>query len=118
MKRDRVLLSPCICPSPFAKIVTNGKFVDLRSGVRPKLPIPAVFSPPFASPGSRVVAPGKDTMRGHVAPVILALCTVSAGCGPLVEASRTLIIQPYHYCRPWNACDECQRNKRVAETIW
>lgn len=57
-------------------------------------------------------------MRNGLVLAILSLCVAGPGCGPMAEATRTLVIQPTHYCLTLNALEECNRNKRVAEAVW
>ena len=53
-----------------------------------------------------------------IAPVILALWVSGQGCGPLSYATRTLIIEPVHYCITPTAVYEIHRDYGLAETAW
>jgi hypothetical protein len=40
------------------------------------------------------------------------------GCGPLANATRTLVLEPAQYSRRIDALIECKRHRELAETAW
>src|SRR5438874_1625105 len=49
---------------------------------------------------------------------ILGICVAGHGCGPITLATRTLVLEPVHYCMSANALSETRRNYKLAEQIW
>ena len=49
---------------------------------------------------------------------ILGLCILSQGCGPIPLATRTLVIEPIHYCFTTDNILEMHRNSKLAEESW
>ncbi len=46
---------------------------------------------------------------------ILGACLVGPGCGPITYATRTLVIEPVHYCLTADNILETRRNYKLAE---
>lgn len=57
-------------------------------------------------------------MRTTLALGILGLCTLSLGCGPITLATRTLVLEPIHYCTTADNVMEWRRNYQLAEAAW
>jgi hypothetical protein len=49
---------------------------------------------------------------------ILGVCLVSQGCGPVTLATRTLVLEPIHYCLTGDSVLEIRRNYQLAEEAW
>ena len=57
-------------------------------------------------------------MRMRLAIGIVGLCALSQGCGPITLATRTLLIEPVHYCTTADNIAERHRNYKLAEAAW
>jgi hypothetical protein len=57
-------------------------------------------------------------MRTRLAVGIVGLCALSQGCGPITLATRTLIIEPVHYCTTLDNIKERHRDYKLAEAAW
>jgi hypothetical protein len=57
-------------------------------------------------------------MRTKLALGILALSTFSSGCGPITLATRTLMVEPIHYCTTADNILEWRRDYKLAEAAW
>jgi hypothetical protein len=49
---------------------------------------------------------------------VLGVCAVCQGCGPISYATRTLVVEPVHYCLTADNIVETHRNYRLAEEAW
>jgi hypothetical protein len=57
-------------------------------------------------------------MRMTLPRSILGLCLLSQGCGPITLATRTLVIEPIHYCATATNILETRRNYQLADETW
>jgi hypothetical protein len=49
---------------------------------------------------------------------VALVCALVQGCGPIINGTRTLVIEPIHYCRRADELIECHRNHDLAEQAW
>jgi len=49
---------------------------------------------------------------------ILGVCLLGQGCGPIALATRSLVIEPIHYCLTTHNILEMHRNYKLAEESW
>src|SRR5947209_6042790 len=57
-------------------------------------------------------------MRRKLVPWILGVCTLSAGCGPIFQFTRTMIIEPTHYCLTEDKVGDWCGDHRLAKLAW
>jgi hypothetical protein len=57
-------------------------------------------------------------MKMKLTLVILGVCLLGQGCGPITLATRTLVIEPIHYCFITDNIVEMHRNYKLAEESW
>jgi hypothetical protein len=57
-------------------------------------------------------------MTKQFAVVIVGVCLAVQGCGPITYATRTLVIEPVHYCLTADNLLETHRNYQLAESSW
>ena len=50
--------------------------------------------------------------------LVIGLCSLAAGCCPLVQVARSTIIEPVHYCNSLELVLECARNRALADAAW
>jgi hypothetical protein len=57
-------------------------------------------------------------MRRFPAFWLPGLCLLGTGCGPFLNATRTLVIEPLHYCERGENLEELLRDRKLAENAW
>lgn len=57
-------------------------------------------------------------MRMKLYPWVLGLCAFGPGCGPLVNVTRTMVIEPLQYNDPADKVVELARDSKLAKEAW
>jgi hypothetical protein len=57
-------------------------------------------------------------MRKLLAFCVPGLCLAAAGCGPFVNATRTLVIEPLQFCERGDKAAELIHDRRLADDSW
>jgi hypothetical protein len=57
-------------------------------------------------------------MRLKLFPCIVGLCGLVSGCGPALNATRTLVIEPLQYCDSADKVIEWTRDEKLAKEAW